>query len=132
MGLITKRVKQKALNLYTDAYNSVTTLPKSCFDYVADPKAKKIALNYVEAIIKKRAKKQDIFWLLVKREINNINSELDKKQTLQCINILIEQLCDNYENDLINLDNLRKQKRKLEKKIKEINKIETEKFTKID
>ena len=125
MGAITKMVKQKALDLYIDAYNSVTTLPKSCFDYVADPKAKKIALNYVEAIIQKRAKKQDIFWLLVKREINNINSTLDKKQTIQCINILIEQLCDNYENDLINLNDLKKQKRKLEKKIKEIIKDDT-------
>lgn len=118
-------VKQKALDLYIDAYNSLTTLPKSCFDYVADPKAKKIALNYVEAIIQKRTKKQDIFWLLVKSEINNINSTLDKKQTIQCINILIEQLCDNYENDLINLDDLKKQKRKLEKKIKEIVKDDT-------
>lgn len=125
MGSITKMVKQKALDLYMDAYNSVTTLPKSCFDYVADPKAKKIALNYVEAIIQRRAKKQDIFWLLVKREIKNINSSLDKKQTLQCINILIEQLCDNYENDLINLSNFGKQKRKLEKKIKKIIKDDT-------
>ena len=125
MGSITKMVKQKALDLYMDAYNSVTTLPKSCFDYVADPKAKKIALNYVEAIIQTRAKKQDVFWLLVKREIKNINSSLDKKQTVQCINILIEQLCDNYENDLINLSNFGKQKRKLEKKIKKIIKDDT-------
>ena len=125
MGTITKMVKQKALGLYIDAYNSVTTLPKSCFDYVADPKAKKIALNYVEAIIQRRAKKQDIFWLLVKREIKNINSALDKKQTVQCINILIEQLCDNYENDLINLSDFGKQKRKLEKKIKKIIKDDT-------
>jgi hypothetical protein len=132
MGAITKMVKQKALDLYIDAYNSVTTLPKSCFDYVADPKAKKIALNYVEEIIQKRAKKQDIFWLLVKGEIKNINSTLDKKQTIQCINILIEQLCDNYENDLINLDNLGKQKIKLEKKLKEINETQTAEFTKID
>ena len=125
MGSITKMVKQKALDLYMDAYNSLTTLPKSCFDYVADPKAKKIALNYVEAIIQRRAKKQDVFWLLVKREIKNINSSLDKKQTVQCINILIEQLCDNYENDLINLSNFGKQKRKLEKKIKKIIKDDT-------
>lgn len=123
MGEITKIVKEKAETLVKDAYNSLRIIPKKHFDCLAHQKARKIAINYVNAIIRQRTNKQDIFWLLVKREIQFMNKETRKSETTKAINILTEKLMRDYEDGFINLKYFGKHKKILDKKIKELNKL---------
>tara|TARA_R110000737_G_scaffold20598_2_gene38963 strand:- start:212 stop:574 length:363 start_codon:yes stop_codon:yes gene_type:complete len=120
MGEITKLVKEKANILVKDAYNSLTIIPKKHFDCLAHQKARKIAINYVNAIIRQRTNKRDIFWLLVKREIQFMNKETREKQTTKAINLLSDKLTRDYIDGFISLKCFGKQKKILDK---ELNKL---------
>ena len=122
MGEITKQVKEKADRLVRDAYNSLTTIPRKYFDCLAHEKARKIAINYVNSIIRQRIDKRDIFWLMVKREIQFMNKETMKKETIKAINLLNKKLMVDYVDGFINLENFGKQKKILDKRLQELNK----------
>ncbi len=122
MGEITKQVKEKADRLVRDAYNSLITIPRKNFDCLAHKKARKIAINYVNAIIRQRINKRDIFWLMVKREIQFMDKETMKKETIKAINLLNKKLMIDYEDGFINLENFGKQKKILDKRLQELNK----------
>ena len=120
---ITKIVKEKAEMLVKDAYNSLIIIPKKHFDCLAHQKARKIAINYVNAIIRQRTNKRDIFWLLVKREIQFMNKETRKRETTKAIILIIKKLMRDYEVGFISLEYFGKQKKILDKKLKELNKL---------
>jgi hypothetical protein len=123
MGEITKLVKEKADILVKDAYNSLRIIPRKHFDCLAHEKSRKIAINYVNAIIRQRANKLDIFWFLVKREIQFMNKETRLKETKKAINLLTDKLMRDYVDGFISLKYFGKQKNILDKKLKELNKL---------